>query len=151
MATAASSGLNPQVIPVWPIFSRRLGCAEARAPRAASPPREINVRRSIWWDSVDGRIGDIVYYAMSIAQESFVTKKAVATMSKKQLLVSSLALICVLATAIFAANKNFIPDVTFNGSALTGWHPLGQADWRADHGEIVGTPKGGSGGWLMLD
>src|SRR5882724_11634597 len=72
-------------------------------------------------------------------------------MSKKQLLVSSLALICVLATAIFAANKNFIPDVMFNGSALTGWHPLGQADWRADHGEIVGAPKNASGGWLVLD
>src|SRR5260370_5566969 len=71
-------------------------------------------------------------------------------MSKKQLFVSSLILICVLASAILAASKNFIPDVTFNGSALTGWHTLGQADWRADHGEIVGTPKGGSGGWLML-
>jgi hypothetical protein len=78
-------------------------------------------------------------------------EKAVATMSKKQLLVSSFALICVLATAIFAATKNFIPDVTFNGSALTGWHQLGQADWRADHGEIVGTPKNANGGWLVLD
>ena len=72
-------------------------------------------------------------------------------MSKKQLFVSSLILICVLATAILAANKNFIPDVTFNGSALTGWHQLGQTDWRADHGEIVGTPKQANGGWLVLD
>ncbi len=29
---------------------------------------------------------------------------------------------------------------------------LGQADWKAQNGEIVGTPKpGGSGGWLVLD
>src|SRR5258708_38955185 len=72
-------------------------------------------------------------------------------MSKKQFFVSSLILICVLARVILAANKNFIPDVTFNGSALTGWHQLGQADWRADHGEIVGTPKNPNGGWLVLD
>jgi len=46
----------------------------------------------------------------------------------------------------------FIPDVSFKGSTLTGWHVLGQADWRAQNGEIVGTVKpGGNGGWLMLD
>ena len=31
----------------------------------------------------------------------------------------------------------------FKGSALTGWQPLGNAAWRAENGEIVGTPKGG--------
>lgn len=72
-------------------------------------------------------------------------------MSKKQLSVTGLALVCILASAIFAANRNFIPDVTFNGSALTGWHSLGQADWRADHGAIIGTPKHTNGGWLILD
>jgi len=48
-----------------------------------------------------------------------------------------------------AASKNFAPDVTFKGSSLTGWHVLGQADWRAQNGEIVGSPK--PGGWLVLD
>ena len=26
---------------------------------------------------------------------------------------------------MLAASQNFIPDVTFKGSALTGWHKLG--------------------------
>jgi hypothetical protein len=48
-----------------------------------------------------------------------------------------------------AAARNFTPDYVFKGSALTGWQPLGNAAWRAENGEIVGTPKGG--GWLFLD
>src|SRR6266436_27505 len=72
-------------------------------------------------------------------------------MSKKRLFVGSLALIGVLASAIFAATRNFVPDVTFKGSALAGWHKLGQAEWRASNGEILGTPKSESGGWLVLD
>jgi len=59
--------------------------------------------------------------------------------------------LCVLVPAIFAASQNFIPDVTFKGSSLTGWHKLGNADWRAENGEIVGTPKAEGGGWLVLD
>ena len=61
-------------------------------------------------------------------------------MSKKWLYVSSLALVFTIASAIFAANKNFVPDVTFKGSALTGWHTLGHADWRAHDGEIAAWP-----------
>ena len=34
---------------------------------------------------------------------------------------------------------------------LKGWHVLGQADWRAEKGELIGTPKSASGGWLVLD
>ena len=46
----------------------------------------------------------------------------------------------------------FIPDNTFKGSTLTGWHVLGQADWHAQNGEVTGTVKpGGNGGWLVLD
>ena len=48
-----------------------------------------------------------------------------------------------------AASSNFAPDVTFTGSSLTGWHVLGDADWRAVNGEIIGTPR--PGGWLVLD
>src|SRR5258706_13641728 len=72
-------------------------------------------------------------------------------MSRKRLFVSSVAFIGVLASMIFAATKNFVPDTTFKGSALTGWHELGQAGWRANNGEIFGTPKSESGGWLVLD
>jgi hypothetical protein len=28
---------------------------------------------------------------------------------------------------------------------------LGQAGWRAEKGELIGTPKSASGGWLVLD
>jgi hypothetical protein len=45
----------------------------------------------------------------------------------------------------------FIPDYTFKGSLLTGWHPVGQASWQAKDGEITGTVAAGSAGWLMLD
>jgi hypothetical protein len=58
--------------------------------------------------------------------------------------------ICIIGSAVFAASQNFRPDVIFKGSSLTGWHKLGQADWRADNGEIIAPPKE-SGGWLMLD
>src|SRR5262245_65802688 len=49
------------------------------------------------------------------------------------------------------AGPSFHPDVTFQGSSLTGWHVLGDAEWNAQNGEITGTPKRPSGGWLVLD
>lgn len=45
---------------------------------------------------------------------------------------------------------SFVPDAKSDGSSLTGWHPLGQADWRAEGGEFVGKATG-DGGWLVLD
>jgi hypothetical protein len=51
----------------------------------------------------------------------------------------------------FVAGRTFIPDAAFKGSTLKGWHVLGQADWHATNGEIVGTAKAGGGGWLVLD
>src|SRR5688572_14609126 len=48
------------------------------------------------------------------------------------------------------ANRNFVPDWTFKGSALTGTRTMGQATWRAENGEIVGTPTNSAGGWLLL-
>jgi Domain of Unknown Function (DUF1080) len=74
-------------------------------------------------------------------------------MSKKRLYIAIAATtvaICIIGSAVFAASQNFRPDVIFKGSSLTGWHKLGQADWRADNGEIIAPPKE-SGGWLMLD
>ncbi len=53
---------------------------------------------------------------------------------------------------VFAVGPSFRPDGTIKGSSLDGWHALGQADWKAQNGEIVGAPRpGGSGGWLVLD
>ena len=49
------------------------------------------------------------------------------------------------------ANKNFVPDWTFKGSSLSSAHIFGGADWRAENGEIVGTPKAPQGGRLILD
>ncbi len=55
-------------------------------------------------------------------------------------------------TPIFASGPSFRPDTVIDGSSLNGWHTLGQADWHAEKGEILGTPKqGGAGGWLVLD
>jgi hypothetical protein len=48
--------------------------------------------------------------------------------------------------------KTFKPDGVFKGSALTGWHVLGQADWRAEDGVLIGRAKpGADGGWLVMD
>ncbi|MBV8729953.1 MAG: DUF1080 domain-containing protein, partial [Acidobacteriia bacterium] len=49
------------------------------------------------------------------------------------------------------ANKNFVPDWTFKGSSLGSWKTLGNANWHAENGEIVGTPRTPDGGWLILD
>ena len=47
---------------------------------------------------------------------------------------------------------SFIPDYTFKGSSLQGWHVLGDAAWQAKDGEIIGKAKANSnGGWLVLD
>jgi len=37
-----------------------------------------------------------------------------------------------------AANKNFVPDWTFQGSSLASMRTLGSVVWRAENGEIVG-------------
>jgi hypothetical protein len=50
----------------------------------------------------------------------------------------------------YAVSKNFAPDVTFTGSSLSGWRPLGDTKWRAENGEIIGAPDGASG-WLILE
>ena len=72
-------------------------------------------------------------------------------MSKKRaLLIAVVAVIGV--TPIFASGPSFRPDKVINGSSLNGWHTFGQADWHAEKGEIVGTPRqAGAGGWLVLD
>ena len=72
-------------------------------------------------------------------------------MSRKPLYLIATVVVCVIASAIFAQNQNYVPDVTFTGSALTGWHPLGDADWHANNGQISAIPKRETGGWLVHD
>jgi len=50
-----------------------------------------------------------------------------------------------------AGPSTFVPDWTFKGSALTGTEQIGQAKWRAENGEIVGTPTSADGGWLLIN
>ncbi len=55
------------------------------------------------------------------------------------------------AAIIHGASKNFAPDAVFTGSSLTGWQPIGQSTWRAENGEIIGTPTAAGGGWLLAN
>ena len=62
------------------------------------------------------------------------------------------SMVVVLAvSAIGGTSRNFVPDWTFTGSTLANWQIVGEADWRAENGEIIGTPKSPDGGWLLLD
>jgi hypothetical protein len=56
-----------------------------------------------------------------------------------------------LVAAVAVVAQNYIPDTTYKGTSLAGWHALGAATWRAENGEYVGTPKAPEGGWLVLD
>ena len=70
-------------------------------------------------------------------------------MSDRRIYVTA-AVAGLLLSSGYGANPSFVPDTTFKGSALTGWHTLGPAEWRAQNGEITGVAKPG-GGWLVLD
>ena len=67
-------------------------------------------------------------------------------------LLSLAATLAALSTVpLVGTRSTFIPDWTFKGSTLAGWHVLGAADWKAVDGELVSTPKSPEGGWLVLD
>jgi hypothetical protein len=53
--------------------------------------------------------------------------------------------------AVASGPTHFRANPAFNGSSLAGWHSVGQADWRVEKGEIVGTPRTPGGGWLVLE
>jgi hypothetical protein len=73
----------------------------------------------------------------------------------KQLRISAItgtALVAMVLGLRAADPANFKPDWSFKGSALAGFHVVGDADWTAQNGELVGKAKpGGNGGWLVLD
>jgi hypothetical protein len=62
---------------------------------------------------------------------------------------ASAAVLMLLAVGLTA--QNYIVDITHKATSLTGWHVLGDATWRAEGGEYVGSPKSGTGGWLVSD
>src|SRR5215212_630471 len=67
-------------------------------------------------------------------------------------LVLTTAAVAALSIALSGeATRTFVPDWTFKGSALKGMQQVGQATWRAENGEIIGTPTGADGGWLLLE
>ena len=76
-------------------------------------------------------------------------------MKRRSLLAASALAPAVVFIAVMVpvsgAGPSFRPDDRFQGSTLVGWHPQGDADWRADKGEITGVPKTPAGGWLVLD
>jgi len=71
-------------------------------------------------------------------------------MKNKRIALVTASALAAIAT-LSGSGPSFHPDVTFSGSALSGFHSLGDASWRAQNGEIIGTPKQPGGGWLVLD
>ena len=43
-----------------------------------------------------------------------------------------------LSAPVLGTRYSFVPDWTFKGNTLAGWRVLGQADWKAANGELVG-------------
>jgi 3-keto-disaccharide hydrolase/FG-GAP-like repeat len=72
-------------------------------------------------------------------------------MMTRRILIGAVAAVVVLTVPVAAKRPSFVPDWTFSGSTLAGWHVLGQATWRAVNGELVGTPTAVDGGWLVFD
>ncbi|MGE5487765.1 MAG: FG-GAP-like repeat-containing protein [bacterium] len=73
-------------------------------------------------------------------------------MPHKRCIVTAVALALALLAPVSAQELTFIPDMTFKGSSLEGWHIVGDAVWQAKGGELIGTAKPGTaGGWLVLD
>jgi hypothetical protein len=69
----------------------------------------------------------------------------------KKIYVGATAIGLLLLAQALASGPSFRPDGTIKGASLAGWRILGQADWKAQNGELVGTPKNPGGGWLVLD
>src|SRR6266516_4336588 len=69
----------------------------------------------------------------------------------KRILIGIAVIAAVMVMPLSGTRSTFVPDWTFKGTTLAGWEVLGQADWRASDGELIGTPKTPEGGWLVLD
>ncbi len=67
------------------------------------------------------------------------------------LFAAAAAMLVAAVIATGANSQNYVIDTSFKATSLAGWHVLGNADWKAQNGEYVGTPKSEDGGWLVLD
>jgi hypothetical protein len=56
-----------------------------------------------------------------------------------------------LLSALATAQQNYVPDTPYRGTSLLGTRVVGNAAWRAEKGEYIGTPKTADGGWLILE
>ncbi len=75
-------------------------------------------------------------------------------MRKTYLLMAAVATVWMIAgvwAPVFGVGPSFRPDTKFAGASLSAWKEMGAASWRAENGEIIGTPKAPEGGWLMLN
>ena len=59
------------------------------------------------------------------------------------------AALSLTAAAVFA--QNYVPDTRYAATSMAGVRVVGDAAWRAEKGEYIGTPKSAAGGWLVLD
>ena len=97
------------------------------------------------------------YHAFEVIASRSTTTHSEENMTRHHGFVRSIAIATACTSALVlgvraADPPNFRPDGTFKGSALTGWHVVGDADWTAQNGEIIGKAKPGTnGGWLVLD
>ena len=89
-----------------------------------------------------------VYYELARSIQPFAGKGKQVMPGKSLSLLSTVILFGCL--QLLASGPSFHPDTTFTGSSLAGWHTIGGAQWHAESGELIGTPKP-SGGWLVLD
>ena len=72
-----------------------------------------------------------------IASEN-LARKGLEVMSMRLLSVD--ASVCLCRRGSYVCHRPvLLSDATFQGSNLNGWQTLGDADWRAENGEVVGT------------
>ena len=65
---------------------------------------------------------------------------------------SEIVAAAVLALAGVALSaQNYLSDTPYRALSMAGVRVLGDAAWRAEKGEYIGTPKSPAGGWLVLD
>ena len=69
----------------------------------------------------------------------------------RAMLLATTAMAGLVAISVHGAGPTFRADYRFTGTSLAAFKPLGQADWKVQNGEIVGTPRNPAGGWLLVD
>lgn len=72
--------------------------------------------------------------------------------TRRNPLVLTGATVAAMVLALHAADPpDFNPDGTFTGSSLKGWQIVGDADWKAQDGQLIGRSTSEAGGWLVMN